>query len=102
MTSGKSLHPEERQYVLDHAEDGPGRIAWQLGRLFPQHNNGYRNPQVVSKIIYRAKQPQEVILHIPVETIRMFKAANYGREDLRYMAEQYLANLAANLPQKSI
>jgi hypothetical protein len=88
MTSSIPLSEEEKAYIEKHLDDGPGRIAFDLGRKFRRQNRGYRGFRTIQKYIYR-KHGQPVTLMVKVQPWVMAEAREKGmeREDLIVIAE---------------
>jgi hypothetical protein len=91
MTSGKSLSDPEKEYIDTHIQDGPGKIAFELGRLFRSDNGGFRSSRTVRMYIYRKRKEEEegcrLTLQIPSWVLMAAFQKGLDRRDLISTAE---------------
>lgn len=90
MTSGNPMHDDEKLYIETHIEDGPGHIAFMLGKLYPQHNGGFRSRTTIQQYIYRIGRGGEITLSLKIPTWMFLAAKKQGmaRHDLVMTAQQ--------------
>lgn len=86
MTSGIPLSDDEQRYILRHMNDGPARIAFDLGREFSSINGGFRKRDTVKKFIKRIRAGVPVVVEIPPELTRAALEKGILPEQLRFWA----------------
>lgn len=86
MTSGIPLAEEEQQYIRDHPQDGPARIAFDLGREFSHINGGFRKRDTVKKFIRRERSGGSLVVEIPTEIRKAAQEKGISRDQLRFVA----------------
>jgi hypothetical protein len=90
MPPGTSLDADEKEYILRHAEDGPGAITHALNTdpRYVQHNHGDRRRNTVEVFLYREKKKTAEILEleIPVHVIREAREKGISQDQIRFVA----------------
>jgi hypothetical protein len=99
MTSGIPLSDNEREYIDTHLNDGPGRIAFELGRLFRQDNGGFRSSRTVRMYIYRKRREMEegcrLTFQVPSWILMAAIRKGLTRQDLVSTAEMAIRERVA-------
>lgn len=86
MTSGIPLDSAEQQYIRDHIQDGPARIAFDLGREFKTINGGYRKRDTVKKFIRRIRKGPVITVEIPPELMQAAVEKGISPEQIQFVA----------------
>ncbi|MDP3563820.1 MAG: hypothetical protein Q8R70_04965 [Methanoregula sp.] len=86
MTSGTPLAAEEQQYIRDHLQDGPARIALDLGKEFSLINGGFRKRDTVKKFIRRERAGPPVVVEVPAEISRAAREKGISPEQIQFVA----------------
>ena len=78
MTSGIPLDESEKQYIREHIEDGPGRIAHKLNRT----------RKTVESFIYRESHRTDVTmwLELPVSVLERAREKGISEDQMRFYA----------------
>lgn len=84
------LHKDEKQYILDHMDDGPGAITHALNTdpRFTIHNQGQRRRNTVEVFRYRErrKTDETVRVSVPVRVIRKARKSGISEEEIQKIA----------------
>lgn len=86
MTSGIPLADIEKQYIRDHLQDGPARIAFELGQEFSEINGGFRKRDTVKKYIKRLQTGPALVVEIPQELSRAAFEKGILPDQLKFIA----------------
>ena len=90
MTSGIPLDDSEKQYIREHIEDGPGRIAYTLSTdpAFRMHNGGNRTRKTVESFIYRERNRTDITmkLELPVSVLVRAREKGISEAQMQFVA----------------
>ena len=78
MTSGIPLDDSEKQYIREHIEDGPGRIAHKLNRT----------RKTVESFIYRESHRTDITvrLEIPAAVLARAREKGISEDQIQFVA----------------
>jgi len=89
MTPGRPFSTREKFFIRDNKDAmSRGQIAQELGRRFPEDNDGYRSWRSVRSFLYREEGKIDTILQIriPGSVYQTARAAGMDEDDIRRIA----------------
>ena len=66
-------------------QDGPARIAFDLGREFSEINGGFRKRDTVKKFIRRGRIGTSMIVEIPPELSKAVREKGISSDHIRFI-----------------
>ena len=90
MASGQPFSENEKQFIRDNSgKMSNGMIAQELGKRFPQDNNGYRSWRSVRSFVYReAGKSLTLTIRVRAETVQKARTAGLTMEEILQVARE--------------